>query len=78
MRLNEKKCKVIHFGAKIPPQYGYRMNQHVIESSGCERDLRVFISADLKWKSQVEAAVGKVNRILVSLRRAFQHNSVEL
>jgi hypothetical protein len=69
---------VIHFGAKVPPQYGYRVNQHIIESSDCERDLGIFISADLKLKSQVEAAVGKANQILVSSRRVFQHKSVEL
>jgi ribonuclease P/MRP protein subunit RPP40 len=34
MRLNEKKCKVNHFGTKVPPQYGYRVNQHVIEGLG--------------------------------------------
>jgi hypothetical protein len=78
MRLNVKKCRVIHFGAKGPPQYDYRVDQTVIESSDCERDLGVLVSADLKWKSQAEAAVGRANRILGSLRRAFQHNSVDL
>jgi ribonuclease P/MRP protein subunit RPP40 len=76
--LNEKKCRVIHFGVKEPAGYHYTINQHVIESSKCERDLGVLVSADLKWKNQTEAATGKANRILGNLRRAFQHNSVDL
>jgi hypothetical protein len=36
------------------------------------------VSSDLKWKNQVEAAAGKANRILGMLRKAFQHNSVDL
>jgi hypothetical protein len=78
MELNGKKCRVIHFGVKEPAEYHYTINQHVIESSTCERDLGVLVSSDLKWKNQVEAAAGKANRILGMLRKAFQHNSVDL
>jgi hypothetical protein len=72
------ECRVIHFGAKEPAEYHYTINQHVIESSTCERDSGVLVSSDLKWKNQVEAVAGKANRILGMLRKAFQHNSVDL
>jgi hypothetical protein len=68
MELNEKKCRVIHFRVKEPAEYHYTINQHVIESSTCKRDLGVIVSSDLKWKNQVEAAGGKTNRILRMLR----------
>ena len=44
----------------------------------CERDLGVLVSSDLKWKAQVKNAVGKANRILGMLRRAFVSRDVSL
>jgi hypothetical protein len=83
MRLNSSKCKVMHFGPK-PLDTNYTIfddstkTTHILESSMAERDLGVIVQSDLKWRQQVEAASSKANQILGSLRRTFQHNSLEL
>ena len=75
MRLNEEKCKVMHFGKSIPKQV-YCMidsagNENNIEETNLERDLDVIVGSDLKWREHVDRMLGKANKTLGMLKRTF-------
>ena len=84
MHFNVKKCKVMHVGKNNKRSaHVYTMD----DSSGAtlelqetilERDLGVMISNDLKWRSQVEAAATKANRVFGIFKRVFQCRSPRL
>ena len=42
-----------------------------IAETNCERDLGIKITPDLKWKTQVNYAAAKANRVLGMLSRTF-------
>ena len=82
MRLNVKKCKVMHFGSNNP-EASYNMfdddgDRCDLEVSHVERDLGVLVSDDLDWSEQVAAVVSRANRVLGMLKRAFVCRDVGL
>ena len=85
MRFNIKKCKVLHVGkhSQTRSNHVYTMaddngDKHEIAVTALERDLGILISNDLKWKSQIEAATAKANRVFGIFKRVFQSRSVKL
>ena len=77
MRLNIDKCKVMHIG-KRNRRKNYTIVDYVsknvieLDSTDCERDLRVFIYSDLKPNKQVNKAASKANSLLGLLKRRPQ------
>lgn len=76
MRLNAKKCMVMHFGREnIKARYTIEdicTGEMVgLSESECERDLGVFISNDLRWKRHINEIVSRANRVLGMLVRTF-------
>ena len=76
MKLNSKKCKVMHLG-KINPKCSYYLHDtvsgedHCLEGTEIEKDLGVFISANLKAKTQVDRASAKAASVLGRLKNTF-------
>lgn len=85
MKLNAKKCKVMHLGRRNN-ELG---KKYLIEdvSSGIigelsetlkERDLGIIFSSDLTWTAHVQAVASKANRILGQLKNTFVSRDLEL
>ena len=47
-------------------------NENDIEDTNLERDFRVIVGSDLKWRKNVDRMVGKANRTLGMLKRTFE------
>jgi hypothetical protein len=80
MRLNYKKCKVMHVG-KNNPRYDYSMcdeigNRYVLEVTKCERDLGVYVSDNLTWDRHVESVSNKATSMLSWFAKAFETRDV--
>lgn len=77
MRLNASKCKVVHFGRASNNSFLYTLLDQAsgtrvpLEESQGEKDLGVYISSDLKWKTHIEMITSKANRILGMLTKTF-------
>lgn len=84
MRLSAKKCLIMHLGHKNSRasftiddvNTGERMELGKSESrkvgkSECEKDLDVYISSDLRWRSHIDEIVARANRVLGMLVRTF-------
>ena len=69
MKLNSSIFKAIHFGNRnLRSEYfidnlttEQRIKFDLLE---CERDLRVFVSSDLKWNKYVANVASRVNKVL--------------
>ena len=76
MQLNVDKCKVMHIG-KNNPYFDYflhdqvSLQSHKLTTTNLERDLGIYISSDLKNKSQVDHAVAKASSVYAMLRNTF-------
>ena len=76
MKLNSRKCKVIHFGNKnLRSEYSiddltteHRIKLDALE---CERDLWVLVSSDLKWSKHVANIASLANKMLRMLVKNF-------
>jgi hypothetical protein len=84
MKLNTKKCKVMHFG-KFNNNFKYQMqdtssnnNMHTLETTTEERDLGVILSSDLKWKPHIDKITNKANSVLKMLKNTFTCREKEL
>jgi hypothetical protein len=83
VRLNAKKCVVMHFGrANLRANYTieeYGTGERVVmNESRCERDLGVYISEDLRWKRHIDEITARANRVLGMLVRTFVCRDVGL
>ena len=83
MELNQKKCKVMHFG-KNNKQHNYYMTdpitktQTTLSKSTAERDLGIIITTNLKSTIQANKADSKANSILGLMKRTFVSRNVPL
>ena len=50
----------------------YTLSETALEETAAERDLGVFIDADLKFRRQAAAAVSKASQVMAVIRRSFQ------
>ena len=57
------------------PKADYVMDGSVLQSVSEEKDLRVIVSDDFKWKKQCCEAVKNANRILGMIKRNFTDRS---
>ena len=72
MGFNAKKCKVIHYG-KNNIRYDYKLDGCVIESVSEEKDLGVWMQADLKPTKQCKMAAQTANWALGQLMKTFHY-----
>ena len=67
---NRSQCKVMHLGS-TNPAFRYQMDQTDLAVVKKEKDLGVLIDDTLKFHQQTAAAVGRANKILGLIKRAF-------
>ena len=78
MKLNAKKCKIMHIGKKNPRReyhmFDSTSNSNIIlETTEIERDLGVLVSSDGSFSHQVNAAIARANSILGRMRNTFKY-----
>lgn len=77
MKLNTSKCAVMHLG-RNNPEFKYNLNNEVLSTSNCERDLGVMIQNNLKSREQCKKVAKKCNQLIGQIRRSFQCKDPEL
>jgi hypothetical protein len=73
---NVNKCKVMHIGKGNPArQYTMTLegDERVIETCTTEKDLGVTFDALLNFDAHINSAIGKANRMLGLIKRAFDY-----
>lgn len=82
IKLNNGKCKLMHFGKNNGQQNYSIINDNgefeTIDKSSCEKDLGIMINSDCKWKHQVDYACSKANRVIGMLTRTFSYLNVQM
>jgi len=71
MKFNVDKCKVIHVGSNIK-RYKYDMNGTNLDTIEMEKDLGVYVTADLKVSSQCLQAYKKGRQLLGMVGRTIK------
>uniref|UniRef100_A0A671RDH5 Uncharacterized protein n=1 Tax=Sinocyclocheilus anshuiensis TaxID=1608454 RepID=A0A671RDH5_9TELE len=71
MKLNSKKCKVLHVTRmkQIPAWPSLSIDQNILKICDSVKVLGVTIQSDLKWDGQVDHMLSSANRKLFALRR---------
>ena len=83
LKLNSKKCKVMHFGNKTVESVYFiddlsTEKRIKLQKSECERDLGVFVSSDLKWTTNVSNIASRANKFLGMLVKNLNCRDVDL
>ena len=70
LEFSADKCVTMHIGHRNP-HYTYELNRLQLKESNLEKDLGVFVSADLKPSYNVNVAAAKGNRMVGLIKRNF-------
>ena len=76
MTFNVKKCKIIHVGHNNPRRK-YYMDGKELSESNCEKDLGVYVEANMKPGKQCTTAAKSANFALGQIQRAFHFRKKE-
>ena len=76
MEFNQMKCKIIHCGNNNPMN-DYYMNGNKIEAAMEEKDLGVWVQANMKPAKQCASAAKVANFALGQISRAFHFRKKE-
>jgi hypothetical protein len=78
LKLNIKKCKVMHFGHNNV-KLVYNMNNIVLESVPVEKDLGVLVDEKLSFSGHISGAVLMANRLFSLIKRCplLRHENAE-
>ena len=68
IEFNVKKCKIMHVGRQTDC-CEYYMGEKKLEEETLEKDLGVWISADMKCSQQCRFAANKANKVLGMIKR---------
>ena len=69
---NEEKCSAISFKPRSSPlSFNYHLNGKQISSIAAQKDLGLFVSADLTWRSHYQLISSRAYKMLGLLRRVF-------
>jgi hypothetical protein len=70
LTLNASKCKVPHIG-RTSSQQDYRLRGTPMEAVAEDKDLGVFVDAQLNFRKQAAAEVNKASQVLPVIKRSF-------
>ena len=71
--LNEEKCSAIHFKPRSSPSsFTYHLNGKQISSIAAHKDLGLFVSADITWRSHYQLISSRAYKMLGILRSFLQ------
>ena len=71
------KCKVLHIG-RTSSQQDYRLRGTPMEAVAEEKDLGVFVDAQLNFRKQAAAAVNKASQVVPVIKRSFSLLTTQL
>ena len=71
LTFNADKCKVLHIGRQNR-HHPYTLRGETLEDTAAERDLGVYVDAELKFRRQAAAAVSKASKVMAVMYRSFQ------
>jgi Reverse transcriptase (RNA-dependent DNA polymerase)/Endonuclease-reverse transcriptase len=77
MSLNVRKCTVLHIGQNNP-KYRYQLESNSLKSVNCQKDLGVYITADLKWETHIATIVKRANKCLFLVQKTFANHSTKM
>ena len=77
MEFNVGKCSILSVG-RSNPSHNYCLNDTLISRSGCDRDLGVLVSSDLRPRAQCIQARNRANRVLGFISRSVSNRSAEV
>ena len=61
MKFNVDKCSVIHCG-RLKRNIDYKLYGQKLHVTDSEKDLKVMINSDMKFKDQIAVAANKANK----------------
>lgn len=73
LRFHPTKCKAMSVGHTRCERFEYKLDDHVLEYSSCEKDLGVNIDENLTFEEHISEKVNKANSIMGLIRRTFIH-----
>ena len=78
MKLNVKKCKIMHLGKNNPRRayfmYDKATDKNIqLETTDLERDLGILISSDGSFSPQVVTAISRANNIFGKMKNTFKY-----
>ena len=80
LRFHPDKCVSMNIRSKHKdsPPNSYRMKDHILENSKCEKDIGVHIDEFLSFDIHINTAINKANRILAITRKTFDYMNPEM
>ena len=73
---NADKCVTMHIGHRNP-HINYDLNEKQLKESNVEKDLGVYVSADLKPSHHVNVVAAKANRMVGLVKRHFPEMDID-
>ena len=75
LKFHPDKCVHMGIGVNkiITDPYHYKMGNHQLKKSACEKDIGVHVDNKLEFKEHINSAVNKANRVMGITRRTFDH-----
>jgi len=77
MEFNVKKCKVMHIGRQNDGCEYYMGGSKLVEET-LEKDLGVWVLADMKCSQQCRYAVNKSNKVLGMIKRTITYKDLKI
>ena len=71
LNFNAMKCKVIHFDRATHSCRDYYLNEALLDSVDCYKDLGILFDTGLKFYQYASEAAMKANRVLACMRKGF-------
>ena len=71
LKFHPDKCVSMNIGS-YSAHYRYKMGDHELSTSICEKDIGVYIDQELKFDKHINTIINKANRILAITRKTFE------
>ena len=73
LKFHPEKCVSMRIGKEEPPLHSYKLEDHVLKYSSCEKDIGVYIDNALKFDTHINLKINKANSTMGIIRRTFEY-----